>query len=124
MPQFFTELKPVTITTTGSAGSATGSGSTTEIVNGVLYALYLNYHASASATTKLVIQTTINGVTRILWTGTSSNNGIGATDILIFPRVGVTATELIPLAGTKITFAVSLSNALTGALVISPIVVH
>lgn len=121
MPQLLTELQPVTITTTGSAGSAAGSGVTGEIVNGMLYGCYLDYHASAPATTKLVIQ---DSAGRVLWTGTANNNGIGNTDKILFPRAGVAASEMVPLAGRKITFAVSLSDALTGALVVTPFILN
>lgn len=47
----------VSITTTGSAGSATGSADT-PAVNGFYLGAYLNFHASAPATT----DTTIAGV--------------------------------------------------------------
>lgn len=121
MGQIFRELPDVSVTTTGSAGSASGSGATAKPVNGALYAVYANYHASAPATTKLVIK---DSAGRTLWTGTAENGGIGNTDALIVPRVGPLQTDLIPFAGREITFEVSLSDALTGAVVFTPIVLE
>jgi hypothetical protein len=47
-----TEL--IKITTTGSAGSATGSA-TTPILDGILFDVFIDYHASAPATTDVTI---------------------------------------------------------------------
>ena len=46
----------VSVTTTGNAGSATGSADT-EAVNGFYLGAYLNYHASAPGTTDVTIST-------------------------------------------------------------------
>lgn len=119
MPQPYLELGAVAVTTTGSAGSAAGNDDTSEIVNGNLWGVYIDYNTSAPATTKLIIK---DGKGRVLWTGTANNGGIGNTDGWIYPLVGAFTNQLIPLAGLKINFDLTLSDALDPAATFYPIV--
>lgn len=108
----------VAVTTTGSAGSATGSA-TTETLFGELLDVYLDFHASTPAT----IDTTIAYATRggNILVVTSS-----ATDALIAPRqkfVDNANTAItnsfgcFPLNG-PITVSVAQADALTDAVVV------
>lgn len=75
----------IAVTTTGSAGSATGSGDSEYVVNGKVLAVYLDYHASAPATTDITLKTKGRA-------GPSYNVlvvGNNATDVLKFPRLQV-----------------------------------
>lgn len=120
-PRF--EILEVAVTTTGNPGSATGN-SESDSVNGTLYAVYLDYHASApGATTDVTVTMTEDpGVTLL----TVTDN---ATDGWYFPREAVcsnaaagltydgtrTVNEAPPVAG-HLTIAVAGCNALTGAV--------
>lgn len=68
----------VAVTTTGGAGAASGSGVTTPI-NGLLWGVYLDYAATAPATTDVTISYTTAGGNILV----VSNN---ATDGWYFPR--------------------------------------
>lgn len=106
----------VTVTTTGSAGSATGSGSS-GLLNGELLDVYLNFHASAPATTDTTISETTFGSIMVK---TDSS-----TDARYAPRMathGPTATALTwydryPLSDSIITISLAQCDALTGAVV-------
>jgi hypothetical protein len=105
----------VSITTTGSAGSATGSGTAIGI-NGFLLDVYLNYHASAPATTDVTISDPTFGTILV--------RGNTITDAWHMPRketcdstgAGTGMYELIPVNDT-LTISVAQCNALTDALV-------
>jgi len=51
------QVVPIRVTTTGSAGSATGSADSRHIVRGQVLGVYLNFHASAPATTDTTLKT-------------------------------------------------------------------
>lgn len=51
----------IKVTTAGSAGSATGSGVSSEVIRGKVWGVYLNFHASAPGTTDTTVKTTGNG---------------------------------------------------------------
>lgn len=108
----------VTVTTTGSAGAATGSA-TVGFVGSIL-SIFLNHHASAAATTDTTIAyTTVGG--NILAV-TDSN-----TDATYYPRAGAVdntgsaiTNSFVPyvLDGTQtITVSSAQNDALTAALV-------
>lgn len=110
----------VTVTTTGSAGSAAGAADS-EIINGLLLDIYLDFHASAPNTTDTTIKYSTSGpdMGNILVV-TNSN-----TDALIAPRqkpvdnanAAITnAHAMFPVNG-KINVALAQSDALTGAVV-------
>ena len=115
MPEIAVERVP--ITTTGSAGSATGSGITIPI-NGFLLDVYLDYHASCPATADVTITEAIFGNILVV-----SNN---ATDGWYAPRKATcdpaaAATglyDLIPLSG-PLTASVAQANALTDCVVVT-----
>lgn len=121
-PRF--DVLKVAVTTTGSAGSATGSGSTEYPVNGKVYAIYLDYHASAPGATTDVTVTMAEAPSATLLTVTDN-----ATDGWYLPRQQVhspaaagltydgtrTVNEAYPVAG-KLTVAVAQSNALTACV--------
>ena len=69
----------VSVTTTGSAGSATGS-STSEVMEGELLDVYLDFHASAPATTDTTVAFADRGGNILVVTDSK-------TDALFAPRV-------------------------------------
>jgi hypothetical protein len=108
-------IETVKITTTGSAGSATGSGTTIPI-NGFLLDVYLNYHASCPATADVTITDAVFGNIVV--------NSNSATDAWLAPRKATcdaTAAstglyDLVPLNG-PMTISVCQADALTDCLV-------
>ncbi len=101
----------VKVTTTGGAGAATGSG-TSMPVQGFLLDLFIDYHASAPATTDVTIsQGTFGNIV------VKSNN---ATDCWLAPRkqacdqaaADAGQYDLIPVTG-PLTVAVAQADALT-----------
>jgi hypothetical protein len=108
-------IETVSITTTGSAGSATGSGTTIPIM-GFLLDVYLNYHASAPATTDVTISDAVFGNVVV--------NSNSATDAWLAPRkatcdAAAASTglyDLVPLNG-PLTISVAQADALANCLV-------
>jgi hypothetical protein len=108
-------IEQVSITTTGEAGAATGSGTTIPI-KGFLLDVYLNYHASAPATTDVTISDATFGNVLV-----KSNN---VTDGWYMPRkqtcdpaaADTGLYDLIPLNG-PLTIAVAQADALTDCVV-------
>lgn len=80
----------VAVTTTGSAGSATGNG-TSETMLGYLVDVFLDYHASAPSTTDVTIAFATRGGNILVATDTN-------TDTLFHPRV-----KAVDSAGAAIT---------------------
>lgn len=108
----------VTVNTTGSAGSATGSAQTPAL-SGFLLDIYFKFHASAAATTD----------TTVAYDDPDNGNLIVLTDtktsVLHMPRkqasdsAGAAITglyDLYPLNG-RLTFSLAQCDELTGALV-------
>lgn len=113
-----------TVTTTGSAGSATGTGTITGVQPGFLEWVAYTYHASAPATTDVTGTSASDALppSLLLFTRTDS-----ATSALTFPRgapVNTAGTAItnaharIPIAG-NIALAVAGCDALTGAVVVT-----
>ena len=108
----------IRVTTTGSAGSASGSA-TSPAIPGFLLDIYLDFHASAPATT----DTTISFATRGGNLLAVSNS---ATDALIAPRqklvdnanAAITNSHAPFALGDGITVALAQCDALTDALVV------
>lgn len=106
----------IAITTTGSAGTATGSGSTIPI-NGFLLDVFIDYHASCPATADVTISDAVFGTVLAV-----SNN---ATDGWYAPRKATcdpaaAATglyDLIPLNG-PLAISVAQADALTNCVVV------
>lgn len=114
----------VTLTTTGSAGSAVATSTLTVGRPGFVRAIKVDYHASAPATTDLVIKADSSSGVALF---TKSNN---ATDIAATPvampgmdenGAATAATDVgsggFPF-GTGLYFDVAQSDALTGAVVV------
>jgi len=75
--------KRIAVTTTGDAGSATGDTTDKEVGRGTLYAVYLDYHADAPATSDVTISQAEEPTATLL---TVSDN---KTDGWYFPRLQV-----------------------------------
>jgi hypothetical protein len=76
----FQQTEAIAVTTTGSAGSATGTGTATELIyNGRISKVFLDYNAAAPATTDVSI---IDGAGNVLWL-LSNNN----TDGTFYPAI-------------------------------------
>lgn len=109
------EHQKVNVTTTGAAGAATGSADSV-IINGLLLDIFLDYHASAPATTDVTISDPVFGNLVV-----KSNN---ATDCKLVPReqvcdglaVDTGLYDLIPING-KLTVSVAQADALTDCVV-------
>lgn len=115
--------KSLTITTTGSAGVAVGSGKIVLEGDGELVAVALDYHASAPATTDVTIKDGFDTTGGLIFTRSNS-----ATDLL---RTAV-VKQAIDTAGAAVTteyrhppvspvlfVEVAQCDALTGALIIT-----
>lgn len=106
----------VAVTTTGSAGSASGSG-VTEIAHGFLLDVFLTYHASAPATTDVTVLQTGSADNLILVTDNATSGRYAPRQALV-TRANAAITnghDRIPVTGT-ITVSVAQSDALTGAV--------
>lgn len=112
------ENHEITITTTGSAGSATGTATDANLLSGIIERISVEYHASAPATTKLVINYTLpNGEVHEIV------NVTGNTDLPIVPVIPQTdeagvalvagTTSLEVAAYASLVATVTLSDALT-----------
>jgi len=108
-------IQTVNITTTGGAGAAAGQGTTIPIM-GFLLDVFLNYHASAPATTDVTISDPIFGNLLV-----KSNN---ATDVWLAPRkqtcdpaaADTGLYDFIPINGA-LTISIAQADALTDCLV-------
>ena len=112
-------------TTTGSAGSATGTGVSEHVVKGKVLRVDINYHASAPASTDITLAQTNEVVAANIVAKDNS-----ATDATYYPRVqvtnnggtGLTLEGSEPMAEPYVvcdtlTLTVSGSNALTNCVV-------
>lgn len=105
----------VSVTTTGSDGSATGSA-TSELIMGELLDIHLNFHATAPNTTDTTISTSLGNLLVV----TSSS-----TDALIAPRQKCVDNANSAITNSfdrfyingVVTIALAECNALTGAVV-------
>lgn len=105
----------IAVTTIGSNGAAIGSGSTAAL-NGFLLDAYVDYHASAPATTTVAITYDAPAL------GAIASVAAGNTDVRIAPRQAIDGAEdafdRLPLNGS-VAVAVGASNALTNAVVVT-----
>lgn len=109
--------KQVSITTTGSAGSATGSGTITGL-SGFLIDIYLDYNASAPATTDVTVSESVYGT--ILTRTDTVTDGRFAVRGAIHDATGAAIAnqyDLYCLRDSTLTFSIAQSNALTDCLV-------
>ena len=111
----------IPVTTTGSAGAATGTGTSSSVVFGEVLGVYLNFHASAPATTDTTISTVGGGPPSYnLLVVTDS-----ATDAYIAPRAtavdsansAITNSHTPFVVADKIQVALAGCDALTDAVV-------
>lgn len=109
----------VNVTTTGSAGSAAGTGDTIPLF-GELISVHLDYHASAPATSDVTIAE-LGGAARTFLTRTNT-----ATDGTFYPRVllddtaGADLTAVygaFAVAGHALRVSIAQCDALTDAVV-------
>ncbi len=113
MPRIESQI--VSITTTGGAGSASGSGTTVPI-DGFLLDMYLDYHASAPATTHVKLSDPVFG--------TIVEKADNATDLRLAPREALCDADgvanglydLFPINGA-LTVQVSNADALAACVV-------
>ena len=113
-------LEVIKVTTTGSAGSATGATTDAFLVHGYLMGIRLDYNASAPITTVVTI-TEAQGMKRTLLTAPAS-----ATDVTFNPQAlvnkndGTSAAFYWPfyLDGVNVVVTVTASDALTDAVVV------
>jgi hypothetical protein len=115
----------VAVTTTGSPGSATGTGDTPPLF-GFVDSITLDYHASAPATTTVDIDEVGGGARKIL------DKAASATDVTHRPRAqgqDTTGADIagfydrIALVGRPLRVTVAASNALTDAIVATIVVI-
>lgn len=110
----------ISLTTTGSAGSATATGVTTESFEGFFLEAYVNYHGSAPATTDLTIKQT-GATDNILVLTDTNTDGVYVPRRAIVNSAGAAITNghgLIPVAGT-ITASLAQCDPLTNAAVLT-----
>jgi hypothetical protein len=123
-----TQIDPkqtLSITTTGSDGSATGSGSFARRVRGTLKNLSFNYHASAPATTDVIVSyTDHNGVVHEIMNKANTSTDVGEPNVRqdvsddAGANVGTLETPIVFQDWTTINVAVAGCDALTGAVVV------
>lgn len=114
-------LQVIRVTTTGSAGTATGATTGELQVRGYLMGVRIDYHASAPVTTVVTI-TEAGGMQRTLLAAPAT-----ATDVTLNPQAlvnkndGTSAAMYWPfyLDGVNITVTVTLSDALTDAAIVT-----
>lgn len=113
------------VTTTGSAGSATGSATTDETVNGRVVAVHLDYHASAPATTDVTLAEASDLVATNILSVSDANS-----DTVVYPTVQITdnggtgrtydgtrpVIDYYPVAD-ELTLSVAQADALTNCVV-------
>lgn len=111
----------ISVTTTGSAGAATGSA-TTEVLHGFLLDVYLDYHASAPATTDVVIAHSNPTLGAVLTVANTKTDGRYVPRETVQTIAGAISDpdgyDRIALAGT-LTVTVAESNALAPAVTVT-----
>lgn len=123
-----TEISPrqtLGVTTTGVAGSATGSGTFARRVRGVLKNLSFNFHASAPATTDVTVSyTDHNGVVHEIMVVTNSATDTPAPNVVqdvhddAAAAVSSLETPIVLQDWTAINVSVAGCDALTDAVVV------
>lgn len=109
----------IIVTTTGADGSATGTAYSSKPLSGELYALYVDWHASAPAGTSditITVDSDDNHPAITIYAKTDS-----VTDAWVYPVVQSTGTDGVAVASVyqhilvsgRVKAAVAQSNALT-----------
>ena len=112
------ETETIAVTTTGADGSASGSQASAGSLYGFLLDVYLDYHASAPATTDVTLAYTSPANGNILVVTNNATDGLYAPRKQTCDAAGAAITgnyDLFPLNGT-LTLSVAQANALTGAV--------
>lgn len=112
----------IPVTTTGSAGSASGNQSSAVPggIRGAIMSIYLDYHASAPGATTDVTITEVGDANRTLLTRTNTaTDGEFPVRISEVGSTGTAGSGVTPyfIAGAQINVAVAQSDALTNAVV-------
>lgn len=115
------------ITTTGSAGAATGSGTIIFEKAGYLEWVYYDFHASAPATTDVSTAFAATPPGGTIFTSTSST-----TDVLQFPRgaavntagTAITNSSVLIAVSGSVTVSIAQCDALTDAVTVYVAVVE
>ena len=107
----------ISVTTVGNAGQATGTANSGALYGG-LYAVYLNYHAKAPATTVVTLSDAYGTIVAFV---------ASATDKRWYPRVptcdaagaAIAGVYEIPALSGAVTVTVTLSDALAAAVTVT-----
>lgn len=113
--------EPIRVTTTGSAGSASGTTDSTLPISGILVGVRIDYHASAPATTDVTI-TELNGLERTLLTVSNTNSdGVYYPFVELQDTSGAGQGNYAPqvLSSSRIRVSVAQADALTDAVVVT-----
>lgn len=119
------DVVKVAVTTAGDDGDATGSAKTAHPVNGKLYAVHVDYHGSAPATTDVTIAQTEAPAHTLLTLTDENSDGMWFPREQVHSNAGVALTlegteplvEAPPVAG-NVTVSVAGANALTDCVVV------
>lgn len=118
------ELK---VTTTGSAGAATGTATTELPLNGAVWELIVTFHASAPATTTVDVDE-VGGASRKILDLAAGNTSASYRPRLVSHSVTGTASssysEPFLITGRRVTVTVALSDALTNAVTVTLILLE
>lgn len=109
----------IVVNTSGSAGSASGTGTTPTPVRGLIYAVKVDYNGSAPATTLVDLDETGGLGQKIL------DLAAGNTDKVLYPRTAENQNDGTALShythyyvdGHYLTLSVANCNALTNAVI-------
>ena len=108
----------ISVTTTGADAAATGSDTSTYALVGWLQDIYLDYHASAPATTDVTISFATRGGNILVVTNNATDGRYPVRDTPYFSDGSLMTDALVEVClNDKITISVAGCNALTGAVV-------
>lgn len=93
----------IPVTTTGGAGVAAGTGTSDNVVSGEVLGVYLNFHASAPATTDTTISTVGGGPPSYNLLAVSNS----ATDAYFAPRAGAVSAANAAITDSHTPFVVA-----------------
>jgi len=109
------------ITTTGSAGSATGTSGTVSLTRGgVLYAIFIDFTTMPATTDVTINEVLPNAGTRNLLTTTNVNtDGVYMVQLANSTVAGAAGTGFVyPVIGSQISVSVAQGDAITGGVVV------
>lgn len=111
----------VRVTTTGTAGSASGSAATDLPLHGRVTAIKVDYHASAPNTTTVNIDEDSGMQRRLLQKAASNADAVHYPAVQLQDASGGPVTAYAPfyVDGTRLIVSAANSNALTDAVVVT-----